>query len=108
MTSAFFRFSQNNSGGSFFEDEAIGLGPEVYIEANSPDHANERAESIGIYFDGVEDDIDCSCCGDRWYRVWGDDRGVASPANEFPSRWRPRAYVHHLDGRITTFEYDQT
>lgn len=41
----FYTFAQNNSGGSFV-----------------------IAESIGIYFDGVECDLDCECCGDRWSR----------------------------------------
>lgn len=62
----FYEFSQNNSGGSFHVDGR--LCHRVFIEANSQDEADEIAESIGIYFDGVEKGIDCSCCGDRWNR----------------------------------------
>lgn len=69
-----FEFSQNNSGGNF-------NGPEtVYVEATSADHANDIAESHGIYFDGCDSGLDCSCCGDRWYRQWSDD-GEDEPAH---------------------------
>lgn len=61
----YFEFSQNNSGGSFVEDE--NLGEYVLIEAEDLDKAIEIAEEIGIYFNGVTDERDCPCCGDRWY-----------------------------------------
>ena len=41
---------------------------------NPPKYVELRlAEDIGLYFDGVEQGMDCSCCGDRWYRAWEDD-----------------------------------
>lgn len=67
----FFEFSQNNSGGSF-----NGFARSVFIQARNADEANERAEEVGLYFDGCESGIDCDCCGDRWSRVYDDD-GVA-------------------------------
>lgn len=70
----FYYFSQNNSGGGF---DSIGYG--VIIEADSANHANERAEEIGIYFDGCETDRDCPCCGNRWYRVDSSD-GTERPS----------------------------
>jgi hypothetical protein len=63
----FYTFVQNNSFGTFVEDD--NLDEFVIIEAESADEANHIAESIGIYFDGVEKGIDCPCCGDRWYEV---------------------------------------
>jgi hypothetical protein len=101
----FFHFSQNNSGGSFHEDEDAGLGPEVWVEAHNATEANNLAESIGIYFDGVERELDCSCCGDRWYRVWPDNEGYDMPDPTSLYRYRPVAYVHFLDGRIGTMEF---
>ena len=62
----FYTYSQNNSGGSFDIDAENGLAHYVIIEADSMEEANEKATSIGIYFDGVEDGMDCECCGDRW------------------------------------------
>lgn len=61
----FYLYSQNNSGGSFITNENV--AHRVFIEAKSGFDANEKAEFIGIYFDGVSDGIDCECCGDRWY-----------------------------------------
>ena len=63
----FYQFKQNNSGGNFVENEKVAQF--VIIEANDHNHANEIAESIGIYFDGCEKELDCECCGDRWYEV---------------------------------------
>ena len=60
-----YEFSQNNSGGQYDYDE--NLGEYVYIEADSPEKALEIADDIGIYFDGCQQGLDCSCCGDRWY-----------------------------------------
>jgi hypothetical protein len=106
----FFTFSQNNSGGGFDFDEAAGISEYVIVEADSAEDANERAESIGLYFDG---DGDCECCGNRWSAQWvGYDRG-----DEVPSiydepvesatvliKWmgdNPEAFVHYADGRVT-------
>jgi hypothetical protein len=49
----YFAFNQNNSGGSFIIDDEKGLGPSVWIEAESALIANAIAEDKGIYFDGV-------------------------------------------------------
>lgn len=60
----FYQFKQNNSGGGF-RSPAIN----VIIEATSVDEANVLALDHGLYFDGVADERDCPCCGDRWYPV---------------------------------------
>ena len=69
---AFYEFSQNNSGGSFDHDRDAGIGYRVWIEANNADQANDLAEGIGLYFDGCDTGMDCDCCGDRWYRQYGE------------------------------------
>lgn len=70
----FFHFSQNNSGGSF-----TGPAKHVVVEAENASDANYRAESVGVYFNGCNEGLDCSCCGDRWYRQWLDEAGDDVP-----------------------------
>lgn len=62
-----YHFRQNNSGGSFDVDESVTVN--VYIEAQSTTQANDFAEAVGIYFDGVSTGQDCPCCGDRWEMI---------------------------------------
>ena len=53
----------------------------VIVEATSPQNANDIAVcAYDIYFDGVEDDVDCACCGDRWERCSKSDPGYIIPA----------------------------
>lgn len=68
----FYPFVQNNSGGSYDGFEL------VIVEANSPEEANATAEQFGVYFGGSYSGRDCSCCGDRWSRVY-DYEGTESP-----------------------------
>lgn len=72
----YYHFRQNNSGGSFDIDDKVTVN--VWIQAETANQANERAEDIGIYFDGVDDEVDCACCGDRWYPASERD-SVPSP-----------------------------
>lgn len=65
----YYYFNQNNSGGHFHLDDSMVGAHTVVIQANSAEEANEKAEWLGIYFRGVEDGRDCSCCGDRWYKT---------------------------------------
>jgi hypothetical protein len=60
----FYEFLQNNSGGSFVSNDK--LCHRLIIEANDEEHATEIAESLGCYWNGVYDGLDCKCCGDRW------------------------------------------
>ena len=66
-----YQFRQNNSGGSFTINEDVDIN--VLIQANSASEANEIAPYVGIYFNGVNDELDCECCGDRWYKVYNGD-----------------------------------
>lgn len=107
METKYYQFSQNNTGGVFEYDK--NLSNYVMIEAESSDKANSLALSIGIYFDGCNEGIDCSCCGDRWYKASEDD-GYSEPLvygrkmnNKdiwFPEKNGRYAVIHKLDGTI--------
>jgi hypothetical protein len=86
----FFTYSQNNSGGSFDYDEVSGIGNYVVIEAESVTVANARALDIGLYFDGCDTGMDCSCCGDRWSEPYGE--GTAFPSVYDHDVTNPREY----------------
>ncbi len=75
--SKFYTFMQNNSGGHFSFDEKLGITHFVIIEGDSEEEAEDKAKCIGIYYDGVDDGLDCPCCGDRWYRP---EDGADEPA----------------------------
>lgn len=60
----FYEYNQNNSGGSFTVNKE--LAHRVFIEAENRERADEIAFGLGIYFNGVNDGVDCRCCGDRW------------------------------------------
>ena len=96
----FYRFRQNNSGGSFIEDDNVSI--RVHIEANSAEEANQLAQTHGIYFDGVRDEIDCECCGDRWYEANESDGYEEVHTSEYDDMWvksgEVYAYVYLLDG----------
>lgn len=106
----FFTFCQNNSGGSFQIDENV--TEYVIIEAKNANHANSFAEWFGIYFDGCENDRDCSCCGDRWYRV-NDYDGKDKPMiygkdpsehkSFFNNKGHTYCYVYYLNGKRDVF-----
>ena len=105
----FYHFDQNNSGGRFHNDDRV--CNHVIIEARYASEANSRAEGLGIYFDGVENDIDCPCCGDRWYQAWGQGEDEPQIHGEHPATrddWFVEpgevfCRVFYLDGRIAEF-----
>jgi hypothetical protein len=78
----------------------------VIIEADSAEEANNKAEEIGIYFDGCDKDMDCSCCGDRWHSVYGEGDETpmiyGKPVEEhdcwFTKAGNVYAYVYYADG----------
>jgi hypothetical protein len=63
-----FKYHQNNSFGEWQDNMPRVL--EVWAE--TPQGADIKAESMGVYFDGCEKGIDCPCCGDRWYREYDE------------------------------------
>jgi hypothetical protein len=107
---AFFRFEQNNSGGAY--DITDMVHETVIIEADNAEQANERAKSIGIYFDGVADGRDCDCCGNRWYPMINRN-GTFVPYTDDDLKLGPYqnpgvfAIVHYADGRIETVHYNE-
>lgn len=96
---AWFEFRQNNSGGSFDLDPRSGIGVHVWIEALDWEQANVRALTIGIYFDGCADGIDCDCCGDRWQEAWDSDGEEYPDINaQYDFSWDDAVYLHPLEG----------
>lgn len=89
----FYTFRQNNSGGKFVENNDLAVN--TVIEANSLKEAINKAEEIGIYFDGCDDGIDCPCCGDRWYRPWDDDGKEVPSIYDTPIDDEHTGYVIH-------------
>ena len=79
----FYQFDQNNSYGHFDVDENV--CHRLFIEADSLEEATDKAESLGCYWDGVENGIDCPCCGDRWYS--GDEVDLEKYATEGYTVW---------------------
>lgn len=102
----FFRYRQNNSGGSFVTDHGSGISQEVYVEADTPYEADDIAERIGIYFDGFGD---CSCCGNRWYRADDYDVAYRPPISvDGYFKWitdGPAGYVHYKSGMVVPLDY---
>lgn len=109
----FYHFRQNNSGGGFDVDTKAGITVNVIVEAQSAAEAVEKAKSIGLYFDGVDEGVDCECCGDRWYAPWGTDGSEkpeihGKPVADYQPRFRwaepePEVAVHYADGRVGFF-----
>ena len=106
----YFRYTQNNSGGSFDIDDA--MAHHVIIQAHSASEANSLAKDVGIYFNGCDREIDCSCCGDRWSEAWPDegtdnpliyDEDPATYTDIFTPFGEPVCHVYHLDGSKTTY-----
>ena len=94
----FFLYHQNNSGGCFDQDENVDVN--VIIEAKSEYESNRIAEDMEFYFDGVDNGMDCDCCGDRWsdspdyydtleeaiehtYTMWGGTIAYLSNGNSY-------------------------
>ena len=106
----FYHYSQNNSGGSFDFDKDTGITHHVIIEADSAEEADDRGESIGLYFDG---DGDCPCCGFRWDCAWegdGEDEPLvySTPPSQLEKsyKWMEPGHevaVHYKDGRVEWF-----
>lgn len=105
VSTKIFRFDQNNSGGSYDEDHSRGIGSNVYIEAVDALHANARAESIGIYFDGCEKGMDCDCCGDRWCPVYDGGWDQYDDLDALKkNKYSRSGYYHPLSGPFEYFE----
>lgn len=108
---AFFEYSQNNSGGGFDLDENVSYT--VYVEADSAEEANKKAEEIGIYFDGIDKGLDCECCGDRWYPAYGEGTELPEmygvPLDDIKEKplFKVSAIIHYKDGTKKYWTYGE-
>lgn len=109
--SKFYTYIQNNSHGYFEINDNI--CEYVIIEAKSAEHANNIAESIGIYFDGCTKGIDCTCCGDRWDKKDNDNDGTSepmiykTPINKMNKHiFRDKCIIHYLNGEKETVKFN--
>jgi hypothetical protein len=99
---AFFMWSQNNSGGHFVVNE--NLTWRVVIEADTYEQAEQKAFDLGVYYNGCDDDRDCSCCGDRWYRgkEWdAKDQTLEEYLQDYADEYgweSPSVIIHYADG----------
>lgn len=124
-TYEWYEFDQNNSGGSFIQNDDV--ANRVLIQAASVKEANVKAEDIGIYFDGCRYGRDCDCCGDRWdeaYRAMGSFVTYGSYQSGYPKTehanvrdyaqavadndmWadeaKPSVIVYYADGTVERF-----
>lgn len=100
----FYEFDQNNSGGRFIVNDKVTVS--VFIEADSPEEANQKAQDIGIYFFGTDSGKDCECCGDRW-RYARDYVNEIDYDNlkKYSSQWveadQPYAIIYYKNGEVT-------
>lgn len=94
----FYNFDQNNSGGSFVHQPESGIGYNVCIEAESMQEAIDKAESIGLYFNGCEYGQDCSCCGDRWSHPFSFD--IKDTPDECMAGCGFPGYIHYANGNV--------
>lgn len=112
----FYTYNQNNSGGTFIINDDV--AHYVIIEADNARAANDKAEDVGIYFEGCDSGTDCPCCGDRWYSPWADD-GEEAPMiygnapEDFDDIWarHGKAYCHvyYADGtKVSHVNKEQT
>lgn len=92
----FFTYHQNNTFGEFD-------GPH-YVIVEAPTAAEADYIAINhtcIYFDGCDDGRDCPCCGDRWYRAWGDGESVPMIYGDTLDATPYTNYmVRYTDGRV--------
>lgn len=101
ITTRFWTFKQNNSGGIFDHDPDKGIGYAIAVEAVDLDHATARARKIVEIYPAS---YDCPCCGERWSLwVWPEDGEEVPELYGQPIRggWGIPSYTHYLDGRVT-------
>lgn len=104
---SFYMWNQNNSGGGFDVDENV--SHRVVIEADTYEQAEAKAFDFGIYYDGVLKEIDCDCCGDRWYEgeeLNGNQEEVEEYLKKLAAEYGwvdPDIIVHYANGDKKTF-----
>ncbi len=107
VNTKFYHFRQNNTGVFFETSEKDGISESVIIEALNANHANDRAEEIGLYFDCCKDE----CYeDDRWIRTH-EIEGYYVPCingkqleNIKKSDYINSCFIHYLDSNFKKFE----
>lgn len=79
----YYVYKQSNPGGCEYYIYNKKITAYIFIEANTPKESNKIAKSIGIYFDGVKNGIDCSCCNDRWTPININSKKYNDPEEYF-------------------------
>lgn|SRR3990167_258957 len=95
----FYQYDQNNSCGIFKVDDEMGIGVKVIIEEDNAVQANNKAEYVGLYFNGVNDGIDCQCCGDRWVYCSEED-AILIENDSLTGYILEPSFIHYKDGTI--------
>lgn len=85
----FFNIAQVNNKGFYVIDSERGIAPDIIVEADSPQEANDRLLEIGVYLGYREGDCD-DCCDERWHLVPDDREGTELP---LLYKMKPRDYV---------------
>lgn len=102
----FYATSQNNSGGSLYENNDV--RSTIIVEANNEKDAVWKLRQI------TEDYSDyCECCGERWSFDWGLD-GNETPCNEYgtpieqtnSSWYRKDCIIYYIDGTKKIYNFD--
>lgn len=104
ITTKFFYFSQNNSGGYFIQNDTVRA--HLIIEAQNAKEAADKGEEIAENYSEY-----CSCCGQRWSFDWVDDEDGTEtptingkPAKEYiesdkhPVSFGKSAVIYYCDG----------
>ena len=97
-----YEYDQNNSGGYFIEDDMV--CEVVFIQAKNYQEANSISDQL---FGGR--DSFCSCCGERWSHVYGEDEGYSEPhhygdpVSECEAGTFRKKYVLHYYDRTVEF-----
>lgn len=109
----FYSFRQNNTKGVFqFKEDAFSVF--TLIEADTRKDAVQKAETLGIYFDGRDKGLDCICCGDRWSKPSELDtntfpeicrqdvsKGVYTcDTKQWKNNEHPEGFIHYANGKI--------
>ena len=74
-----YSYKQNNTYGTWASPAQV-----VFVEADTAAEADSIAEGVGVYFDGVADERDCQCCGNRWERAYWNEGTDVPTLYDYP------------------------
>lgn len=95
----YYLLRQNNSGGYFITDDALGIGENIIIEARNYQDVLNKIQEFGSKYSGFFKY--CSCCGERWYYDEADFEEAPFEIDLDVYHYESDIiYVHYLDGTI--------